>query len=162
MISNVTQLAPQSSRLLFGSLAIRTPSRSASNRLFHASSTRSKHYLNATPEEFETHVLKPQDAEKLVLVDFYAEWCGPCKTLSPVLEKVTSDTSETGGKEVDLVTIDTDAQPELAQKYEVRALPTVTAFKGGKPLGHFLGAIPPHQLKEAISKWLKAKPSTDA
>jgi len=126
------------------------------SRNLHASVRRREHFLDATPEVFEKQVLNPKDPNRLILVDFYADWCGPCKTLSPSLEKITSDTTETGGKEVDLVTIDTDVQAELAQKYQIRSLPTVTAFKGGKPLGHFVGAIPPPQLKKVVNEWLDA------
>jgi len=90
-------------------------------------------------------------------VDFYAEWCGPWKQLSPHLERLTSTPAETQGQEVDLVTVDTDAEPDLAQKYQIRSLPTVTAFKGGKPIGHFVGAIPPDQLKKAVHAWLEVK-----
>ncbi|KAG8892754.1 hypothetical protein FRB99_002462 [Tulasnella sp. 403] len=133
-----------------------TAIRSTATRTFSASSASHKHYHNATPEIFEKHVLQPDDPEKLVLVDFYADWCGPCKTLSPHLERATSDRQLTGGQEVDLVTVDTDEQVDLAMKYQVRALPTVTAFKGGKPLGHFVGAIPPERLRQAINDWLKA------
>jgi len=127
-------------------------------RSFHASYNSREHFLDANTNTFEEKVLKNADPNKLVLVDFYADWCGPCKTLSPILERVTANPAETGGKEVDLVTIDTDVHTELAQRYEVRALPTVTAFKNGKPLGHFLGAIPEPKLKEVIKDWLAAKP----
>jgi len=127
-------------------------------RSFHASTNAREHFLNADPSTFEEKVLQNGDPGKLVLVDFYADWCGPCKTLSPILERVTANRGETDGKEVDLVTIDTDVHAELAQRYQVRALPTVTAFKNGKPLGHFLGAIPEPKLKEVIKDWLDAKP----
>jgi len=127
-------------------------------RTIHASPVSPKHYIDANPEVFEKQVLQTSDLNRLVLVDFYADWCGPCKTLSPTLERITSDVNETGGREIDLVTVDIEAQTALAQKYQVRSLPTVTAFKGGKPIGHFIGAIPPPQLKKAINEWLNAAP----
>ncbi|KAG8951081.1 hypothetical protein FRC03_012639 [Tulasnella sp. 419] len=129
---------------------------SVSSRSLHASARTREHYLDATPQVFEKQVLKPKDPNRLILVDFYANWCGPCKTLSPALEKITSDTTQTDGQEVDLVTVDTDVETDLAQRYQIRSLPTVTAFKGGKPLGHFVGAIPPAMLKKAVNDWLKA------
>ncbi|KIP08908.1 hypothetical protein PHLGIDRAFT_68626, partial [Phlebiopsis gigantea 11061_1 CR5-6] len=83
--------------------------------------------------------------EKVVLVDFYADWCGPCKMISPILERLTSDAEvKTGsGSALDLVTVDTDAQTSLAQEYKViSSLPTVIAFKDGKPVSQFIGAMP--------------------
>jgi thioredoxin 1 len=82
--------------------------------------------------------------ERVALVDFYADWCGPCKTLSPILEKLTHDADlKTGsGLQIDLVTVDTDEQGALAQRYNVRALPTVVAFRGGEPVKQFVGALP--------------------
>ncbi|CAL1705290.1 unnamed protein product [Somion occarium] len=82
--------------------------------------------------------------DKVVLVDFYAEWCNPCKMLSPILEKLTEDSSvKTGsGKPLDLVTVDTDSEVELAQQFQIRSLPTVIAFKDGKPVSQFMGAMP--------------------
>ncbi|KAG8946486.1 hypothetical protein FRC04_011662 [Tulasnella sp. 424] len=139
-------------------VASATRSANVSRRAFHASRFAKEHYLDATPEVFEKQVLNASDPNKLVLVDFYADWCGPCKTLTPLLKRMTSDVSETDGKKVDLVTVDTDTQAELAQKYDIRALPTVTAFKGGKPLGHFVGAIPPPELSKALKTWVAAAP----
>jgi len=77
------------------------------------------------------------------LVDFYADWCSPCKLLSPVLEKLTSDpeVKSGSGRPLDLVTVDTDAQFDLGQKFQVRSLPTVIAFKDGKPVDKFVGAL---------------------
>ncbi|KAG8861945.1 hypothetical protein FRB96_002388 [Tulasnella sp. 330] len=124
-------------------------------RTFHGSSAIRKHYLNASEEVFEKQVIQAIDKEKLILVDFYADWCGPCKTLSPHLEQLTSDVAETGGKEVDLVTVDTDVQLGLSQAYKIRSLPTVVAFKAGKPIGHFMGAIPPAHLKKVVNEWLQ-------
>jgi len=113
------------------------------SRGLHSSGLTRRHYADASSDVFEKQVIQTSDKDKLVLVDFYAEWCGPCKQLSPHLEQITSNTEETKGQEVDLVTVDTDVETDLAQKYKIRSLPTVTAFKGGKPIGHFVGAIPP-------------------
>jgi len=88
---------------------------------------------------------------KLVIVDFYADWCGPCRMLSPALEKATSDTQFSNGKEVDLVTIDTDQESALAQQYKVTALPTVIAFRDGKPIEQFVGAQP----AAAVQEWIR-------
>jgi len=104
-------------------------------------------------------VLQTGDKNKLVLVDFYANWCGPCKQLSPHLERLTSSTEDTKGQEVDLVTVDTDVETDLAMKYQIRSLPTVTAFKGGKSLGHFVGAIPAEKLRKAVHTWIDTPPS---
>ncbi|KAG9010138.1 hypothetical protein FRB95_011576 [Tulasnella sp. JGI-2019a] len=123
-------------------------------RSFHGSRAAHKHYLDATPEVFEKHVLQAANKEKLVIVDFYADWCGPCKMISPHLEKLTSDTAETGGKEVDLVTVDVDAQPDLAIAHKIKSLPTVVAFRGGVQVGQFIGALPPPQLKKMVDSWL--------
>ncbi|KAG9019557.1 hypothetical protein FRB90_000465 [Tulasnella sp. 427] len=132
--------------------------RAGTRRAFRASQFAKEHYLDATPEVFEKQVINASDPNKLIVVDFYADWCGPCKTLTPLLKNATSDPSQTNGQEVDLVTINTDEQIELAQKYQIRALPTVTAFKGGKPLSHFVGAIPPPQLSEVLKTWVAAAP----
>ncbi|KII89136.1 hypothetical protein PLICRDRAFT_40769 [Plicaturopsis crispa FD-325 SS-3] len=108
----------------------------------HATPRRLEHYLNANPEVFRKAVEKK---DRVVLVDFYADWCNPCKTLSPILEKLTEDpTVKSGsGHPVDLVTIDTDGAEnyDLVAKHKVRSLPTVVAFKDGEPVNQFVGAI---------------------
>jgi len=106
-------------------------------RSFHVSASRSEHFLDATPKVFEERVRNGGD--KPVLVDFYADWCQPCKLLSPLLEKVTTDATLVGGVEVDLLTVDTDSQIELAQEYGIRSLPTVIAFKNGEQVDQFIG-----------------------
>jgi thioredoxin 1 len=64
----------------------------------------------------------------LILVDFVASWCGPCKVLSPILHRIAEDASQG----ISLVTVDVDQQPELAQAFQVTAMPTVISFKSGK------------------------------
>ncbi|MCS7267816.1 MAG: thioredoxin [Geminicoccaceae bacterium] len=83
-----------------------------------------------------------------VLVDFWAPWCGPCKQLTPVLEKIVK---AAGGK-VRLVKINVDENPELAAQFRVQSIPTVYAFLGGQPVTGFMGAQPESQIKALVEK----------
>ena len=83
-----------------------------------------------------------------VLVDFWAPWCGPCKTLGPMIEKVVR---EAKGK-IKLVKIDIDQNPEIATQMRVQSIPAVFAFVDGRPVDGFMGAIPESQIKQFISK----------
>ena len=88
-------------------------------------------------EEFGTAVLQ-RSQEVPVVVDFWAEWCGPCKTLSPLLERVTEE--HEGAFE--LVKIDVDKNQQLAAEFAVQSIPTVVAFRHGNPISRFSGAVP--------------------
>ncbi len=83
-----------------------------------------------------------------VVADFWAEWCQPCKTLSPALEKVTQEADGA----FELVKIDVDANPELAQQYGVQGIPTVIAFRDGDEVSRFTGALP----EPAIATWVQS------
>jgi thioredoxin 1 len=109
---------------------------------------RAEQFLNANEETFEKVVLNAP-ANKIVLVDFYAVWCKPCDMLSPVLKRIADDPSARAGSgwPLDLVTVDIDQQLKLAQKYEVRSLPTVIAFKEGEPVDQFVGAQPESEVR---------------
>ena len=89
-----------------------------------------------------------KQSEIPVLVDFFAEWCGPCKAMAPALEAVAK---ELQGK-VKIVKIDVDANPATTQAYEIRAMPTLIMFKGGKPAIQHTGAI---VQKAKLSGWIK-------
>ncbi len=81
-----------------------------------------------------------------VIVDFWAPWCGPCKTLKPMLEKLVK---AEGGK-VKLVKVNTDEEQGIAGQLNVRSIPAVFAFKDGKPVDGFVGTLPESKLKEFI------------
>ncbi|XP_071731991.1 uncharacterized protein [Rutidosis leptorrhynchoides] len=94
-----------------------------------------------------------EKAEKPVLVDFYATWCGPCQFMAPILNEV----SITMGDTIQVVKIDTEKYPEIANKYNIEALPTFILFKDGKPFDRFEGALTANQLIQRIEGILKVE-----
>lgn len=86
------------------------------------------------------------NAEKPVLVDFYADWCGPCKTLAPIIKNVKAEL----GDAVKIVKIDVDKNQPLAEKYQVRGVPTLVLFKNGTQLWRQSGVLQKAELVEII------------
>ncbi len=89
--------------------------------------------------------LEKVTSEGLVVVDFFATWCGPCKMLSPVLEQINEDRSD-----VKIVKVDIDNNMDLAKKYGIMSVPTVILFKDGKEVDKKIGFMP----KDMITEWL--------
>jgi thioredoxin 1 len=101
----------------------------------------------ATDETFETDVLK---ASGPVLVDFWAEWCGPCKMIAPALEEIGA---EYAGR-MTVVKVNIDENPQTPNNYGVRGIPTLIIFKDGKPAATQVGAAPKSKLKEWVASSL--------
>jgi len=101
--------------------------------------------VKVTDDTFQDEVL---DSELPVLVDFWAEWCGPCKQVAPILEKLAK---EFAGK-IRIAKVDVDANPALSRAFQIQSIPTLMFVKSGKIVGQQAGALPEHILRNAIQQ----------
>ena len=97
-----------------------------------------------TDESFNTLVT----ANDLILVDFWAEWCGPCRVLTPILEEISNETGLLVGK------LNVDENPKKTSEYSVQSIPTMVLFKDGQPVHRMIGAMPKHRLLKELSEWI--------
>jgi len=96
-----------------------------------------------TTSTFETEVL---GSEQPVIVDFWAEWCGPCRTVAPVLDQIAQERTS----ELKLVKVNVDEEPDLARRYGIMSIPTIVLFKGGEPAAAAVGAQPKRMLEQSL------------
>ena len=102
---------------------------------------------SVTVDTFEKVVIQSPD---LIMVDFWATWCGPCKIVAPVVEELAQ---EYVGK-VNFAKVNTDENPDIASRFNIRGIPTLIFFKDGKVLDQIVGAVPKAQLKSKIDSLL--------
>ena len=100
--------------------------------------------MTTTDAGFETDVL---GADKPVLVDFWAEWCGPCKAIGPALEEISEDI----GDKITIAKLNIDENPNTPTQYGVRGIPTLLIFKSGEVVAEKIGAMP----KSALQQWIE-------
>jgi thioredoxin 1 len=100
-----------------------------------------------TDSEFENKVL---NSDVPVLVDFWAPWCGPCKSIAPVLEEIAAELKG----QLSIVKVNVDDNPRSPAEFSVRAIPNMILFKGGKEVDRIVGAVPKDQLIETLKKAL--------
>lgn len=103
--------------------------------------------LTATGADFDSSVIEASH-DRVVLVDFWAEWCGPCKALAPVLEEV----AEARADSLKVVKVDVDTEQRLAQNHGVRALPTLVIFHQGQAAGQLVGLQSADSILEAVDR----------
>jgi thioredoxin 1 len=100
-----------------------------------------------TDATFEAEVLK---SSKPVIVDYWAEWCGPCRQVAPVLEEIASE----HGDKIDVVKLNIDENPAVSQRYKIMAIPTMSVFKDGEVVKQIVGAKPKAALLRELADWL--------
>ena len=96
-----------------------------------------------TTSQFDDEVLA---SETPVIVDFWAEWCGPCRAVSPILEQI----AEERAADLRVVKVNVDEEPELQQRYGILSIPTILLFKGGEPSAAAIGAQPKRMLERSL------------
>ena len=111
---------------------------------------------DVTDATFASDVLQ-RSLEVPVVVDLWAEWCGPCRTLGPILERVIA---EAGGK-VALAKVDIDSNPQIAASFAVKSIPAVFAISGGKVVDSFIGALPETAVREFVARLAPAESEAD-
>jgi len=104
----------------------------------------------ATKKQFNSFADLLTDADKPLLVDFSAPWCGPCRIMEPILDQVSAQMKQ----RLQVVKINTDNYPQLASQYQVHALPTLVLFKNGQPLERIEGVVPVEQLIQRLEPLL--------
>jgi len=97
-----------------------------------------------TDDNFKQEV----ESNQLILVDFWAEWCGPCKKLTPILEELSSETGLLVAK------LNVDENTEKTLEYSVQTIPTMVLFKDGNPVHTIMGAMPKHRLLKELAEWI--------
>jgi thioredoxin 1 len=100
--------------------------------------------LEVTADSFKASVL---DSEKPVLVDFWAEWCGPCRMVAPILEEI----SDEYGDKITIAKLDVDANPDIAMQYNITGIPLMGLFQGGQMVKQILGARPKAAILEELA-----------
>jgi putative thioredoxin len=114
--------------------------------------------VDVTLQGFRAEVME-ESIRRLVLIDFWAPWCGPCKQLTPILEKVVASLR---GR-VRLAKMDIDKYPQIAEKLGIQSVPAVVAFQGGQMVDGFMGALPEGEIRAFIDRWLgPAGPDVEA
>ena len=105
------------------------------------------HPINVTDSTFDEEVIK---ADTPVLVDFWADWCAPCKMIAPIVEDLST---EFDGK-IKFAKLDVDSNPQIATNYGIRGIPTLLIFNGGQPVDQVVGAVPKSVLKKRLEEAL--------
>ena len=102
---------------------------------------------SVTDDSFQVDVL---DSKETIMVDFWAEWCGPCRAVSPILDQIASEHSE----KIKIVKLNVDDNPQMAMKYQITSIPAMKVFKGGEVVKTIIGAKPKPAIEHDLAEFL--------